>query len=194
MVSFDFVSRFAPKLSDAARVRLGRGIMVTVLVLCAVLAPSIRQFKSVFGYLVQLWSLLAPPVFVCVVAGIFTRRASARGATATLATGVTLGAITFWALRMPDVTARLPVYLRSALNCGFVITVICAAVMTVVSFSNKADDHAGEVEAVRTAAGPGMTPAERFRYLLTLAALAVLWLTILFLFSPWGLATSRAAA
>lgn len=194
MVSFDFVARFAPNLSDTARVRLGRIIMVSVLVLCAVLAPSIRQFKSVFGYLVQLWSLLAPPVFVCVVAGIFTRRASARGATATLTTGVTLGAITFWALRTPEVVAQLPVYLRSALNCGFVITVICAGVMVI--FSLGADNHAlsDEVAGIRRNSPETMTSGERRTYHLTIAVLSILWLTILFTFSPWGLAASKAAS
>jgi SSS family solute:Na+ symporter len=37
MVSYDFVLRFAPKLSEPARVRMGRGIMVLVLVLLLVL-------------------------------------------------------------------------------------------------------------------------------------------------------------
>lgn len=192
MVSYDFVARFAPKLSDPARVRIGRGVMVLVLVLCAVLAPHIRQFKSVFGYLVQLWSLLAPPVFVCVVAGIFTRRASARGATATLTTGVLLGAAAFWALRTPAATAQLPVYLHSALNCGFVITVICAAVMIIVSLSGKADSHSGAVAEIRTAAASSaLTASERLRYRLTLTVLVFVWLAIIVLFSPWGLAATR---
>ncbi len=192
MVSFDFVSRFAPKLSDAARVRLGRGIMVGVLVLCAVLAPNIRQFKSVFGYLVQLWSLLAPPVFVCVVAGVFTRRANARGATATLVTGVTLGAITFWILRSPELTTQLPVYLHSPLNCGFVITLICAAVMAL--FSRGGDDQtlSDEVARIRSDATQGaMTAGQRRIYHITLAVLVVLWLAILLTFSPWGLAAMK---
>jgi len=195
MVSYDFVLRFAPKLSDTARVRLGRGIMVGVLILCTVLAPGIRQFKGVFGYLVQLWSLLAPPVFVCVVAGIFTRRASTRGATATLVTGVVLGALTFWALDTPEVVARLPRYLRTALNCGFVITLVCATVMTLFSLSHKGDAHSSEVASIRTAAAAAsMTPAERRRYHVTLAVLTVVWLIVVVLFSPWGLAAAKASS
>ncbi len=189
MVSFDFVARFVPDLSDKSRVRLGRGIMAVLLLLCALLAPSIRQFKSVFGYLVQLWSLLAPPVFVCVVAGIFTRRASARGARATLVTGMTLGAITFWALRSPEVTAQMPVYLRSPLNCGFVITLICSAVMALFSVGATDPGHSDEVARIRTdATREGMSPGERRKYHFTLLALAVLWLVIVITFSPWGLA------
>lgn len=192
MVSFDFVAKFVPNLSDATRVRLGRGIMVGLLVLCAVLAPSIRQFKSVFGYLVQLWSLLAPPVFVCVVAGIFTRRATARGARATLIIGVSLGAITFWALRSPDILSHLPAYLRSPLNCGFVITLICAAVMTLLSWGAPPSVRADEMSVTRPeSVGEAMNPHERRIYHTTLAVLAVLWLVIVITFSPWGLAAPR---
>jgi SSS family solute:Na+ symporter len=188
MVSYDFVLRFAPKLSEPARVRMGRGIMVLVLVLCAVLAPGIKQFKGVYGYLVQIWSLLAPPVFVCVVAGIFTRRATPRGAVATLTVGTVLGAITFWALGQPDIVAQLPRYLRSALNCGFVIMLICATTMALVSRSGGANPGANEVaDLTAAAAANSMTPAERRIYRLTLATLGFLWLTVVVTFSPWGL-------
>ena len=189
MVSYDFVQRFAPRLSDQTRVRLGRGIMVGILGLCAILAPQIRDFKGVFSYLVQVWSLLAPPVFVCVVAGIFTRRASARGATATLATGSVLGVVTFWALRSPEVSAELPVYLRSALNCGFVITVICAGVMAWFSRGNEGSAQSREIADLTAAAGKvSMSHRERLMYRLTLALLAIVWLGVLVTFSPWGVA------
>jgi SSS family solute:Na+ symporter len=190
MVSYDFVLRFAPKLSEQTRVRLGRGVMVGVLVLCTALAPGIKQFKGVFDYLVQLWSLLAPPVFVCVVAGIFTRRASARGAGATLVTGAVLGAITFWALSTPEVVAHLPRYLCSALNCGFLITLICATVMTLFSFGGGPRPGADEYAREQRLAAP-MTPSERRTYLLTLALLALVWGTVVLAFSPWGLAAPR---
>lgn len=193
MVSYDFVLRFVPGLSETTRVRLGRGVMAGVLFLCAILAPGIRQFQGVFGYLVQLWSLLAPPVFVCVVAGIFTRRASARGATATLTIGIILGAITFWALDSKEIASQLPRYLQSVLNCGFVITLVCAATMALFSLKGGPDVHGGDVADIRVAAAPAaMTTRERRIYRWTLASLIVTWLVIVFLFSPWGLATVQA--
>ncbi|MSU24286.1 MAG: hypothetical protein EXS32_10740 [Opitutus sp.] len=192
MVSYDFVLRFAPKLSEQTRVRLGRGVMIGVLALCVVLAPGIKGFKGVFGYLVQLWSLLAPPVFVCVVAGIFTRRATPRGAVATLTVGTVLGAITFWALGRPEIVAQLPRYLRSALNCGFVIMLGCAATMALVSRSGGANPGANEVADLTAAAsGNSMTPDERRTYRLTLAALGILWLAVVVTFSPWGVGHGR---
>ncbi len=192
MVSYDFVLRFAPKLSEQTRVRMGRGVMVGVLVLCAVLAPGIKEFKGMFGYLVQLWSLIAPPVFVCVVAGIFTRSATPRGAVATLVAGAVLGVVTFWALGRPELVAHLPPYLRSALNCGFVITLVCAATMVLVSRGGGANPGADEVADLKTAAaGNSMTPGERRTYRSTLAALAIVWLAVVVTFSPWGVAQGR---
>jgi len=192
MVSYDFVLRFAPKLTEPARVRMGRGVMVGVLVLCTVLAPGIKEFKGVFGYLVQLWSLIAPPVFVCVVAGIFTRRATARGAVATLTVGAALGAVTFWALGQPEIVAQLPRYLRSALNCGFVITLVCAAVMALFSGGGGANAGAVEVaERTAAAAAKSMTPGERRTYHVTLALLAIVWLAVVLTFSPWGVGHAR---
>jgi Na+/proline symporter len=163
--------------------------MVVVLVLCAVLAPEIKKFKGVYAYLVQIWSLLAPPVFVCVVAGIFTRRATPRGAVATLTVGTVLGAITFWALGQPDIVAQLPRYLRSALNCGFVITLVCAATMALVSRSGGANPGANEVaDLTAAAAANSMTSRERRIFRFTLAALAIVWLAVIVTFSPWGVA------
>jgi SSS family solute:Na+ symporter len=167
--------------------------MVGILLLCALLAPGIRDFKGVFAYLVQLWSLLAPPVFVCVVAGIFTTTATSLGATATLAVGSTLGAVTFWALGAPEASSALPRYLQSPLNCGLVITLVCTAVLLTVSRLRPAGPPTS-IETWRPGASSAstLTDAERRIYRRALGALAVLWLTVLYAFSPLGWAASRA--
>jgi hypothetical protein len=36
-----------------------------------------------------------------------------------------------------------------------------------------------------------MSPGERRKYRLTLAVLAVVWLTVVVMFSPWGIGTGR---
>lgn len=192
LVSFDFLLRFTPRMSDQARVRIGRSIMAGVLLLGVMLAPGIRQFKGVFSYLIQLWSLLAPPVFVCVVAGVFTRRASARGATATLLAGTALGAVTFWMLGSPEHAARLPPYLRSPLNCGFVITVICAAVMAAASAGSRSNPAAVDTATFnRGSTAQPMTTSERRIYRNTLIALLAIWLAVVTAFSPLWLARPR---
>ena len=186
MLTYDFALRAWPALSSQRRVLLGRGLMMAVLVLCALAAPGIRQFKGVFTYLVQLWSLLAPPVFVCVVAGVFTRRATSQGATATLVTGTVLGAATFWALGEPAVVEWFPAYLRSPLNWGFLITLVCAAVMIGVSMSSAPPLLQEEVSD--PVALPAMTTGERRAFRIVVAGLLFVWVTLVFMFSPWGLA------
>ncbi len=187
LLTFDFVLKFRPAMADGRRVLLGRGIMVVVLVVCVLCAPLIGRYQGLYAYLVKVWSLLAPPVFVCVVAGVFTRRASNAGAVATLATGTVLGAAAFVVLDRPSWVELLPVYLRSSLNLCFVITLVCTAVMMAVSVSRRVDTDDGRYVRDRGSAVP-MTLVERRIYRVTLGVLGVVWLAVLVTFSPWGLA------
>jgi hypothetical protein len=64
--------------------------------------------------------------------------------------------------------------------------------MALVSRSGGANPGANEVaDLTAAAAGTSMTAGERWRYRLTLAGLAVVWLTVVVTFSPWGLGTGR---
>ncbi|MEO7600293.1 MAG: hypothetical protein ABIV50_15270, partial [Opitutus sp.] len=184
----------APRISDARRVVLGRVIMVVVLIVCVACAPLIGHYKGLFTYLVKVWSLLAPPVFVCVVAGIFTRWATNRGAIATLATGAVLGAIAFWVLDQPTWLARLPQYLRSSLNVGFLITVVCSGVMWVVSHWGDGRDGKEPLRRLdRTSVMQAMTHTEVRIYRIVLAGLILLLLGLTWTFSPWGVAHHRSS-
>lgn len=189
MLVFDFVGRWRPSLPEEKKVRLGRIVMVGILVFCTVMAPSIQSFQGVFGYLVRIWSLLAPPVFVCVVFGIFSQRATSRGAVATLTTGSILGAVAFWLLGQPELLEQLPVYFRSSLNLGVVITVVCAIVM----WSQRASSPVPQAAAIRATEEGGaahleMTAGQRLCFRGTLGLLLVVIVAVVWLLSPWGLA------
>lgn len=186
LLTFDFLLKARPGLPEERRVFFGRVIMATVLVACVGCAPLIARYHGLYAYLVKVWSLLAPPVFVCVVAGVFTRRATNAGAIATLSTGAVLGLAAFVALDHPSWMARLPVYLRSSLNLCFVLTLVCAAVMTLISArSEPPPDPVGRAQ--EGAAAATMTERERRTYRWTLAAFAILWLAVTLTFSPWGI-------
>jgi SSS family solute:Na+ symporter len=187
MLVFDFVGKWRPKMTEDRKVRMGRIVMVTILVVCTLLAPSIKNFQGVFGYLVRIWSLLAPPVFICVVFGIFSVRATSRGAVATLTTGAILGAFAFWMLGRPDILETLPVYFRSSLNLGVVITVVCAAVMWCLR-SAEAVPEAAAIRATSHSDDPGMTVGEQRLYRVSLITLLVLIVAVVWLLSPWGVA------
>jgi SSS family solute:Na+ symporter len=189
MLVFDFVGKFRPKMTEEKKVKLGRAVMIGILILCALLAPSIKNFQGVFGYLVRIWSLLAPPVFVCVVFGVFSKRATSRGAVATLTVGCVLGAAAFWMLGKPEMLANLPIYFRSPLNLGFVITVVCSVVMWLLRAGTPVPAAA---EIVRHNTDPGrveMTLAERQTYRISLGLLLALIFGVVLMLSPWGLAS-----
>lgn len=195
LISYDFIGRLMPAMSEPHRVRLGRIIMAVLLVLCAVFAPGIRQFQGVYVYIVRLGAAFGPAVFVCVVAGIFTRRASGRGATATLIAGTLFGLASYWMQDTPHLAAELPVYLRSSLNTSFVNTLFCTGVMLLWSRRAEGEPRAREIrEACRSAPLAPMTVNERRIYFGALGGLAVLWLAVLLAFSPWGLPREKSAA
>lgn len=195
MLTFDFVVKLAPSLSDRRRVQLGRVIMFAVLVVCVLCAPLIGRYQGLYAYLVKTWSLLAPPVFVCVVAGVFTRSATNAGAIATLVTGAMLGAIAFVALDQPAIVSALPVYLQAPLNVGFVITLGCAGVMWLVSRRSRSRASAGSAVAAwkkETTPENAMTARERRIYRLALLGVGLLLAGVTLAFSPWGLARPAA--
>ena len=124
-----------------------------LLVSCILFAPFIRNFEGLFHYLLYVWALLAPPVFVCVLFGLYYPRAHARAAFVTLIVGCKLGLMAFAILKLPmlaNFKNSLPVYLQNKLNLGFVNTVICALVMFLVSqFNRPSEVDLTKVKAVR---------------------------------------------
>jgi len=187
MLVFDFVGKFRPEMKEATKVKLGRAVMIGILIGCAFLAPTIKEFKGLFGYLVTIWSLLAPPVFVCVVFGIFSKRATSRGAVSTLAVGCGLGAVAFGMLGKPEFLLELPIYFRSPLNLGFVITVICTGVMWSLRAA-KPVAQATDIFKRDTADGrrDAMTVKETKIYRIALGVLLLVIFSVVALFSPWG--------
>ncbi|HVU34575.1 MAG TPA: sodium/solute symporter [Opitutaceae bacterium] len=192
LVVYDFILRARPGISERNRVRLGRAVMLLILLFCASLAPGIARFRGVYGYMVEIGSLLGPPVFVCAVAGILTRRANARGAIATLAVGMGLGLAGFALLQSPVALADLPRYFRGALNLAFVDTVVCAGVMALVSRLFPGTDRAAS-EIHRARRSPALDRGQRTILTGVIVALVVLWVAVVTTFSPLGLAAPRAA-
>ena len=166
--------------------------MLIILIICTAWAPFIRNFEGLFRYLLQIWSLIAPPVFIAVIFGLFYKKANAKGAIATLWVGSLLGAVAFAVINIDalvDVKAALPVYLQNALNVGFIITLICAAVMILVSHikGNSTEDLA-KAEAIRSSKSvEKMSDRENRIYKMFLAGLFIFWMVVLIAFSPFGL-------
>jgi SSS family solute:Na+ symporter len=153
LLTYDFFAKIKKTADDKELLRDGRIIMGVLLIGCIILAPSIRYFEGLFHYLLYVWALLAPPVFVCVVFGLYWRRASANGAFATLSVGCVLGLVAFAVLKFPFLGAfreSLPIYLQNKLNIGFINTVICSFVMLVVShLSEHSEANQARAKSIR---------------------------------------------
>jgi Na+/proline symporter len=154
-----------------------------------------------------LWSLLAPPVVVSVLAGLFYKKANSKGAVATIITGIILGLVGFIMLQRPDIFNGIISffgadgfsvrddfnwYFLNKFNVSFLITGACAIVMWVVSEkTGQTPEELAQVEDIfeaRESKDDQMTPEETKKYQYALIALGVFWVGVLVLFSPWGIA------
>jgi SSS family solute:Na+ symporter len=91
LVTMDFVRVRRPDLDDRQLMRIGRWTTAGFMVLAAAWATRIEQFGSLFRYLQNVLSYIAPPVVAVFLLGVLWRRANARGAFAALMTGLVLG-------------------------------------------------------------------------------------------------------
>ena len=142
-------------------------------------------------YLVQIWSLLAPPVFISVLFGLFYKRANAKAAITTIAFGSILGLIAFLVINLSllsSIKKELPIYFQNSLNVGFVITLLCGAVMVIVSHSTgSSPKDLAKAKSIRESKiTEKMSPRETKIYRLTLAGCFLFWLSVFIAFSPLG--------
>ncbi|MBL7111981.1 MAG: sodium/solute symporter [Bacteroidales bacterium] len=207
LITCDFISKKHDELSQERMLALGRWTILILLLFAMIWAPFIEQFKGLFNYLMLLWSLMAPPVVVCVLAGLFYKKANGKAAIATLITGIILGIVSFIMLQKPDTFNSMVMafgaenfnlrndfhwYFLNKFNIGFLITVICFIVMAVVSRITGQSDtdvlKSVSVIKAREQRDDVMNTTEVRNYRIALIALAVFWVAVLVLFSPWGIA------
>ncbi|MCX7011410.1 MAG: sodium/solute symporter [Candidatus Sumerlaeota bacterium] len=109
LVVYDFVKRFRPGLTEKGALWLGRALMLAVLLFSMALAPTVERAGGLFRYVMQILSLFNPPIVVCVLFGIFWRRANAKGVMATLLGGCVLGSLAYFMLNIvPDPSLLKP--------------------------------------------------------------------------------------
>lgn len=195
LITYDFLgtSRKRREESDASRLGEGRIVMLIVLVVCMIIAPLIRDFKGLFNYLIFVWSLLAPPVFVCVLFGLFYSRATARAAFYTLILGIALAVAAFGFLQLPqleELRTSAPVYLQYELNLGFLIAIVCALALILISRLGGATqtdrEKAAQIAQARDRPEQ-MTPAEKKKVYLAVGVMLLFILAVTLFFSPLGI-------
>lgn len=103
LVSIDIVKRTRPDTSDRALVRIGQVTAVVVMASAMLWSTQGKHFGGIFKGINQMISVLAPPISVVFIWGIFWRRATSAASLATLIFGFVLGGIVF-ALDFPAVS------------------------------------------------------------------------------------------
>ncbi|MEO0468817.1 MAG: sodium:solute symporter [Bacteroidota bacterium] len=80
LITMDFVRSLRPDMDGKQLVRAGQIATVVLVVLAAAWAPQIKNFDSLFKYLQEALSYIAPPVVAAFLVGMFYKRANGHGA------------------------------------------------------------------------------------------------------------------
>ena len=94
LVTMDFVNKLKPNISSEGLMWVGRAVTFVFMILSAVWAPQIDKFPTLWEYLQNALSYIAPPIVSLFVVGVFWKRANHQGALAAIVTGI-LGSVFF---------------------------------------------------------------------------------------------------
>ncbi|MEA1875376.1 MAG: sodium:solute symporter [Bacteroidota bacterium] len=95
LVSVDIVKRIRPKTNDQQLVRIGRWTAIVVMLLAIAWSPMIERFRSIFDAINTILSVLAPPIAVIFIWGVFWKRGTKQASLVTIITGFIAGALVF---------------------------------------------------------------------------------------------------
>lgn len=95
LVSVDIVKRIKPLTTDRQLVRIGRWTAIIVMLLAIAWSPMIERFRSIFDAINTILSVLAPPIAVIFIWGVFWKRGTKQASLVTIITGFIAGALVF---------------------------------------------------------------------------------------------------
>lgn len=132
LITMDFVKNLRPGLSSKQLVKVGQFATVILVLLAAAWTPQIEKFDSLFKYLQMVVGLIAPPVVVVFIWGMFWKRGNADGAFYSLITGFVIAAILIMLkVTMPEAGISQWHFLHTAP----LLFLACTLVYVVVSLS-----------------------------------------------------------
>ncbi|RMH61068.1 MAG: sodium transporter [Bacteroidetes bacterium] len=143
LVTMDFMKKLRPQADRKTLVWTGRVTTFVFMVFAAAWAPQIVKFPTIWQYLQEVLSYIAPPVVACFVVGIFWKRATGTGAFAGLAGGHLVGLGLFYLRSIQD----LPAFQFQFLYISVVLFVVSVILIVAVSLITPAPDPA-RLEAV----------------------------------------------
>ena len=98
LITMDFVKQFRPSMTSKQLVRVGQIATLVLVILASVWAPMIEQADSLWKYLQDVLSYIAPPVAATFILGLFWKRANATGSIVSLLFGFLYAIISVFSL------------------------------------------------------------------------------------------------
>ncbi|MEO1405384.1 MAG: sodium/solute symporter, partial [Pseudomonadota bacterium] len=125
LVTMDFVRPANPHLSSKDLMRIGRFVMVGLLIFAVIWAPVISNFRSIFSYIQNMFSYAVPPVVALFLVGTFWPRANAAGGFACVVAGLALGISGFVVIEVLNLVSLHFLYMAPLLflACVFALVV-----------------------------------------------------------------------
>ncbi len=178
---YDIYKQWRPTVPDHKLVTLGRWVTFLAMLLSIAWTPAIARFENIYKGINSLICYIAPPITAVFLWGVFWRRASAKGAFATLVIGSALGFTVF----LLEWFSKYTGWSVNFMMAGFYLFVICSAVLAVVSLLYpQPADHPGTalvwkhpLEALRGEAWRGIG---NYKFLAALLFITMVALYIIF--------------
>ena len=129
LFSYDIYKRFKPQASERSLVFVGRVATFVGMTAAIIWSPFLSHFPSLFQGLNIMICHIAPPITAVFLWGVFSKRASATGALATLLIGAILGLIAFFLNWFKQYTGWNVPFMMTA----FYLFVVCTVILFTVS-------------------------------------------------------------
>jgi solute:Na+ symporter, SSS family len=95
LIVIDFIKPNMPHLTSKEIANYGKITTVIIMLIAAIWAPQIQNFKGLWSYLQQMFGIIVPPIAVIFLLGVFDKRTNRHGAFWTLMIGTILGILAF---------------------------------------------------------------------------------------------------
>jgi SSS family solute:Na+ symporter len=126
---YDLYKQIKPDTSDRKLILIGRIVTWVGMLLSIAWASQLDKFASVFQGISTVICYIAPSLTVVFLAGVFWKKATARAAFVTLASGFVLGVVVFFL----DFFKKTTGWNVNFMMASFYLAVLCGVIMVLVS-------------------------------------------------------------
>ena len=129
LFTLDIYKRWRPETPERKLTTIGRVVTLIAMIAAILWSPLVSHFQSIFQGIVAVICYISPPITAVFLWGVFWKKASAAGATATLSLGSGLGLVVFFLDWFKDKTGwNIP-----SMMATFYLFAICSIILVIVS-------------------------------------------------------------